>query len=330
MNRKSNKFKFSKSVEVLSNRGCSSVRLSLDKTKESNRLKSDVPLMKWVEVVSSNLTNPTIFLNTENISFSFADHKRKIELPDFLDTFLAEDIGIQIGDGSLPLIVDNRGVKKYVVGCYGNISEDRNYMKNIVIPLKNKLFNINLKMNDHPTGGVCYIKFESKAIFTFYEKIIGLKTGKKKEISIPEIILNAPSEIKLACIRGIADTDFCLSFKKKYKEYHDYPVLHLGCNSKILVKQLNEILKKSGINSNTVFDQECFDKRTGKTYIKHYLFISGKKQLEKWMSLIGFHNSVYVTKYLFWKKFGFYPPKITLQQRISTLNGNTDPDILGY
>ena len=330
MNTQVNKFKLTKSLQIFNNRGCNSVRLSFDETKESNRLKSGVPLMKWAEVVSSNLTNPTIFLNLKNISFSYVDRKRKIKLPNYLDIFLAEDIGIQIGDGSLPSIFDDRGVKKYIVGCYGNITEDRDYLKNVVIPLKNRLFNINLKIKDHPIGGTCYIKFESKAIFSFYERIIELKTGRKNEIAIPEIILNAPSEIKLACIRGLADTDFCLSFKKKYKEYHDYPVIHLGCKSKILVEQLYEILKKTGINSNTLLDQKNFDKRTGKTYTKQYLFISGKKNLEKWMSLIGFHNPVYLTKYMFWKKCGFYPPKTTLQQRFSVLNGNTEPEILGY
>jgi intein/homing endonuclease len=175
-------------------------------------------------------------------------------LPNVLDTFLAEDIGVQIGDGSLPVYIDNKGVKHFIIACYGNITEDQKYFKNFIIPLKRKLFNINQSLKYHPIAGTCYIKFESKAIFTFYENVIGLQTGRKDNISIPKIILKAPLEIKLACIRGIADTDFSLVFKKDFKGVHRDPYIELGCSSKILIKQINKILKDITIVSTTTFD----------------------------------------------------------------------------
>ena len=51
--------------------------------------------------------------------------------------------------------------------------------------------------------------------------------------------------------------------------------------------------------------------------------ISGKENLEKWMSVITPNNPVHVSKYLFWKKFGYYEPKSTLQARLDALNLNT-------
>lgn len=328
MNSKFNKYKGSRTLEVL-NRGCNSVRSSKDETKESNRLKSGVPLMKWAEVVSSketkiseNLTIPTNPFSTKNVNFSYNDEKRKIKIPNILDTFLAEDIGIQIGDGSVPVQIDKKGVQHYVVACYGHMIEDREYLRNFVIPLKKKLFNINLTLKDHPTAGTCYIKFESKAIFSFYEKNIILNTGRKNEIVIPKIIFHAPLKIQLACIRGIADTDFSLSFKKSDKGFHNNPCISLGCSSKQLVLQIAKILKEIKITVSLTLDRKEYDKRTKKTYVRNYLYINGKKNLDKWMSSIAFHNPVQISRYLVWKKFGFCPPKTTLQQRLSVLKDN--------
>jgi intein/homing endonuclease len=333
MNSKSNEFKFNKSVEVFDKWGCSSVRLSLDEAKESNRLKSDesgADACESLQPLNSNLLNPTIFLPTKKIRYSYNDRKRKINIPDILNASLAEDIGIQIGDGSVPMQIDKKGIQHYVIACYGNITEDRQYLRNFVIPLKKKLFNINLNLKDHPAAGTCYIKFESKAVFSFYEKIIILNIGKKNEIVIPKIILQAPLKIQLACIRGIADTDFSLSFKKNTKGFHNDPCISLGCSSKQLVLQIARILKKIKITTSLTLDNEEYDERTKKTYVRNYLYINGKKNLGKWMSSIAFHNSVQTSRYLVWKRFGFCPPKTTLKQRISILKGEITPEILAY
>jgi hypothetical protein len=52
--------------------------------------------------------------------------------------------------------------------------------------------------------------------------------------------------------------------------------------------------------------------------------ISGKENFERWMSLIGSSNSVQETKYLIWKKHGFYTPKSSLKSRMEALNLNID------
>ncbi len=50
-----------------------------------------------------------------------------------------------------------------------------------------------------------------------------------------------------------------------------------------------------------------------------YCHISGKENLIKWMELIKPANMVQSTKYLFWKKYGYYIPKSTLKERLSVL-----------
>lgn len=301
------------------NRGCSSVR-------ESNRLKSGELLKITRNVVSSNLTNPTIPLNTDDVLLSREDTLRRITIPSTLTTLLAEDIGIQIGDGSLPVYVDKKGFSHHRIECCGNMIEDKLYLENFVIPLKNKLFNLDLKLKNHISAATCYVKLESKGLYTFYTKVIGLPAGPKKNIQIPQIILNSPTEIKLSCLRGIADTDFSLSFKKDWKGVYRDPYITLGCSSRALVMQIAEILKDVGIVASTRLDIKEYDKRTGKFYTKQYLYIHGKKNLTKWINLIGFNNPVQITKYKIWKKFGYCPSMTTLKQRTDILDGRMDLD----
>ena len=335
MNTKPNKLKLTKSLEILNKWDCSSDREIAKPV--SNRLKSgELPKVTRNVVssnetkISENLTSPTNFLSKKDLNLSYNDEKRKIKIPNILDDSLAEDIGIQIGDGSIPMQIDKKGVQHYVIACYGNITEDREYLRNFVIPLKKKLFNINLTLKDHQAAGTCYIKFESKAIFSFYEKNIILNIGRKNEIVIPKIILQAPLKIQLACIRGIADTDFSLSFKKNTKGFHDNPCISLGCSSKQLVLQIARILNKIKITTSLTLDNEEYDERTKKTYVRNYLYINGKKNLDKWMSSIAFYNPVQTSRYLVWKKFGFCPPKTTLKQRISILKGEITSETLAY
>jgi len=307
---------------------CSSVR-------ESNRLKTDVSgedlknsLNSKDVGTSESLPIPIPFFNTKNVFFSQNDINRNIKIPNKLTTYLAEDIGIQIGDGGVYIYKDFDGDSHYRIECYGHIIEDENYLNNFIIPLKEKLFNLSLKLKYHKLAGTCYLRIGSKALVTFYHNVIGLPIGKKSEIFIPEIILNSSDEIMAACLRGLGDTDFSLSFQKKQKEIHYYPILHITSCSKILIEQTSFALDKLGISNNTNFDYHDKDKRTGKTYIKHDLFVCGKRNLKLWMKLIGFHNINHFSRYQIWKKFGFCPPKTTLEQRIKILNGDIDPKSL--
>jgi intein/homing endonuclease len=305
-------------------RGRSSARESNLKKEALNRLKTDTDVKSAASVTSSNLVVP-IQLDSTKITFSREDIRRGIRLPDKLTHELAEDIGIQIGDGSVLFYNYADGDIEYRVECYGHITEDEKYLKEVVIKLKENLFNLRIGLRYHKKAGTCYLKIRSKALVGFYKDIIGLPLGKKLNVCIPEEIMGSTDEILSSCLRGLADTDSSLTFLKKYKSIHYYPVIHFTSSSKILVEQFSEALNRLGIPHNTIFDCKQYDKRTGKTYIKSELFVCGKKNLALWMKVIGFHNPSYITRYEVWKKFGFCPPKTTVKQRILMLKGKIDP-----
>jgi intein/homing endonuclease len=266
-----------------------------------------------------------LFFDISEIPFSRQDRLRNIILPTFLSEQLAEEIGIHIGDGFMNIYnYSNRG--NYWIKYTGNYVEEEGYLKNHLQNLLKFLYNFSGSAIKSNKDNSINITVRSKAIVSFKNKILSLPLGNKSSISVPEIILKSNKRLLASFMRGIADTDFSLSFKKKYRENHYYPVMHLGCNNRILVEQLQEILREFNIKSDTQFNENSYDKRTKKIYTKQSLYLNGKNNLLKWIETIGFNNPVHLTKFEIWKKFGFCPPRTTLQQRLKVLNGEIGID----
>ncbi|MBU3896399.1 MAG: hypothetical protein KJ697_00485 [Nanoarchaeota archaeon] len=240
--------------------------------------------------------------------YSPKDKKKNIILPAKMTEDLAEDIGIHIGDGSMYLN-KNGG---FAISCFGDINEDKEHYLKRIIPLKQKLFHVTIKVNGRKD--VFGFTICSKALYHFY-LLLGIPNGSKAKIShIPEIIKESDKNIKCAFIRGLADTDFSLMFKAKRIKYdkHHYPMISATFASERLVKDINEILRELGFKT-------AISKRTSKRWNKeredYRIDINGKENLEKWMKMIGFKNPKHYTKYLIWKKYGFCEPRSTLVQR---------------
>ena len=80
---------------------------------------------------------------------------------------------------------------------------------------------------------------------------------------------------------------------------------------------LNDLEIKNFIN---VLEKNKSNEKTA-----YRIFINGKPSLEQWSTQIGFSNPSQETKYLTFKKFGFVPPKTTLNLRKSFLKGDKNP-----
>jgi hypothetical protein len=261
-----------------------------------------------------------------NIDFSWVDKRKKIILPKTMTEELAEDIGIHIGDGSMYLSGPSK--KSYILRYSGHFTEDKEHYLKRIIPLKKALFNVKatgkvLNCRNNEFG----IVICSKAIYNFYLKAIGIPSGKKCKIAdIPEIIKNSSKEIQCSFIRGLADTDFSVTFKRKSTK-HDlnyYPVISADFASKKLIKSLKSVLTDLGFNVVTL---DSVNKRYEKSYKTHVININGRSNLEHWMKQIGFSNPNHLTKYLIWKKYGFCPPYTTILERKQILKGDINPYI---
>ncbi|MFA5176419.1 MAG: LAGLIDADG family homing endonuclease [Candidatus Nanoarchaeia archaeon] len=247
------------------------------------------------------------------VSYSKKDLKENVKIPKKLDKDLAYFLGIHYGDGTL-------GFYKryyYYIGYSGHLNDEYIFYTLYFKRLFKKLFNKNLRIFEDLRENKESIKLntQSKAIFTFLNKVIGVKYGPKINVKVPKVLKN--SRYLSYFIRGIADTDFSISFKNKDSYKHSYPVISFCTKDKLLVKELNILLKKFGFNTFVLYDYP--KKRYKKVYISNLLQINGKEQLQKWMDLIGFNSPKHLTKYEIWKKYGFCPPHTTLNERIKIL-----------
>jgi intein/homing endonuclease len=216
---------------------------------------------------------------------------------------LAELLGIILGDGNL-------NKKSNCITIVGSL-EDFHYHKNYVIPLIKSVFNCNPKLRKRNDRNAFYVDFNSKEIMNYLTQNIGLIRGNKVNAEVPSIIKNIQKLIPYF-LRGLFDTDGCLKFSKQAKDWNYYPRVQFCFRKTKFAWQVKELLEKLNFSVGT-WEENRFN---GLVFFQ----ISGKDNLERWMRIINPNNMVHKTKYLVWKRYGFYKPKSSLKSRIESLN----------
>jgi len=253
-------------------------------------------------------------LNCSNVEFSHNDLRQGIRVPQELTDDLAYLMGVHLGDGHLGIHRSGNGVS-YLVCYSGHAIDELGFHQEVIAPLLKRLFNkappTRIERRTSLRTAFC-----SKAVLTFMTQVVGLPLGPKDSADIPQLIKEGGFFQKVAFLRGIADTEFSLTFKKKYKDTHYYPVIEYATSCKALALSLKQMLAGFGLNA-------CYfsylSRRYEKKHVTHQLTINGKKALEKWMDTIGFSSEKHLTKYGVWKREGFLPPYTTLPQRKAML-----------
>jgi len=211
-----------------------------------------------------------------------------------LSTELCEFIGAHIGDGYANKYIITCGKTKedkikyctrYHIQFSGHSKNDLDYYKNKIIPIANKLFDIN--PYTRIIGNTLRINFFSKKLIFMLKDRFGIPIGKKSHtVKIPEEILNSNKKYLFATIRGIFDTDGCVFIDKREIYLKPYPRITLQIMSKPLYFQLKKILEKYF----TLYTR--INEKRQNTYIEVY----GSIQIGKWMKLIGFSNKYHLLK----------------------------------
>lgn len=253
-------------------------------------------------------------LDISQIEFSRNDLKQKIKLPKKLCPHLAYLLGFHMGDGTMN-IYKTANKTEYRVAYDGHYIEEFEWYKQHLIPLIKKLFNKSAILRITTSKTVNVIVY-SKAITLFLSKTCGLPLGRKKNYRFPEIIQKGSSETKKNYLRGLADADFSLTFKKRHKDENYYPVIDCQTADEVLYNATKEILIELGFR---FYCNSRICKRGEKRHKNYYLQLNGTTELKKWMDNIGFDSPVQKTKYLLWKKQGFVPPYTSLKERLSAL-----------
>ncbi|MBU4069617.1 MAG: hypothetical protein KJ646_01410 [Nanoarchaeota archaeon] len=233
----------------------------------------------------------------------------------------AEILGMFAADGCIQHL--------HYVCMWGNIYEDQEYYDEIVCKLFSQVFNKKVVAHEKKSNSVYGFYICDKEIIKIFKEL-GFSNNKTYNVKVPEEILNSnDEEIIAAFIRGFTDCDGCLTFmKRKEKGYSEfkrkfntYPRIFINIVSKNMINDLSYLLKKLKIK------HSVHTRKTKKLTEKnqYVITIRGEKRIEKWKDKIGFNNYSKLTKYLIWKRFGFCPTKINLNQRKLILKNELNP-----
>lgn len=216
---------------------------------------------------------------------------REITIPsDAQKETLAEFFGILTGDGFMNHYPAHG---QYSIEIAGDSRFDRQYLMGYVTELIRTLFGIypfySFKKKQHTLTLI----IRSKRLYYFLSDY-GFPSGRKGDITIlPWIMRN--DACMAAFIGGFSDTDGCLIIKQR-----NYPVIKLCSKSEPLLRAIDAWLQHHQFIPRTRREVQR-DTRTGKTYVRFTLSLSGHRNLERWMQIVGFSNEKHLSKY---RKYG--------------------------
>jgi len=229
------------------------------------------------------------------------------------DEAIFELVGVLLGDGYIYFRPPHHHIE-----ISGNSTEDRPYFENYLSKLLKNLVSreIHIYERNERTGKSIRLAVYSKETVTYLINEIGLVYGKKKaEIAeIPKKLLGAGWDKTKLILRGFADTDGCLFFGQKgtYRK-HSYPMIEIRSASPKLLTQFQCLLQSQGFIPRLRSVKSRYKSKAS------YLYLSGERQLSKWIDEIGFSNPKHLTKYYVWKRIGYCPPGTTLKERLQVL-----------
>ena len=208
--------------------------------------------------------------------------KRKINQPipfkkPEISSELAEFAGIMLGDG---------GITKNQISVTLHCFDDIEYSK-YIIKLIESIFDLTPVKYNRKNSNAFDIKLSRVLIVKFCVEDLGLCMGNKVKqcIDVPLWIKNKKT-YKLACLRGLIDTDGSIilhRYKSKGKVYY-YRKISFCNRSFPLLKSVGSILDEFNIKNRL-------------TKNNYEIRIEAQKEVDKYFNLVGSHNPKHLKKY---------------------------------
>lgn len=187
---------------------------------------------------------------------------------------MAELIGAIIGDGNI--------YKNRYVEISGDKVLDSDYFKWKLLPIVVNELSYTPRIRTGSFG--IHLRINNKK-FTIFLNNLGIQSGKGKayDVLIPKLI-SQNWKLSKACIRGIIDTDGCLSFDKRKVYKTPYPRIILHIRNRGLSLQLYRLFKANGFKA-------TLSKQMTPWGEAHTVYLNGKTQVLKYIKEIGFSNN---------------------------------------
>ena len=164
-----------------------------------------------------------------------------------LDKNLAYFLGVLYADGSLRNIwlvyKGKRNRFQYEI----TITDESAQNLMTIVKLFENIFNLKTNVKKVYGGKWFRILFSSMVLHRLFNKVFDMPMGYKKgKLRIPDIIKNAPFEIKSQFVKGFFDGDGWCSDSHLDKKV--YPVVSVSQSDKLILQDINEILIEKGFN----------------------------------------------------------------------------------
>lgn len=220
-----------------------------------------------------------------------------------MDKYFAELIGAFAGDGWMSR--GGNGVSLFI-SC--NPKNEKEYYDKQIKFLFKKVFNKNVFPRDFPywgTYGVCVGERAITKAFIDEGMIVGRKAHR---VEVPKSISSNP-KFYASFIRGLFDTDGCISFKKSYnknarewqKKVKHRPIITFSTVSKKLAIVVRKMLLTVGIGF-AIRKQLPYNGN----YWSYELRIESKKKAKLFFSIIKPKSIKHLNKFKLWRSQGFY------------------------
>lgn len=257
--------------------------LSYTKKAEYWCKKAEIKAQNWGQskggkTWSSKLTKKELQKVMKKVRMARRLPKIKIRFnKDFCEFF-----GALMGDGCLSKYKDAYGNRRCEIVLTGDLRYDNNYHSYLKTLVK-KEFGINIYSYGYNSQNLIKSMIKNRALFIELSSL-GFPIGKKgKRLKIPNKLLKLSWELKKYIIRGLFDTDGCISAKKN--EGYRYPYICITSTSKKLRNQIRKILRSKGYPA-------YFNNKN--------IFIKGIENTKRWMQDIGTSNWKHKFKYNYW------------------------------
>jgi hypothetical protein len=226
--------------------------------------------------------------------FSSKDKIKGLILPKTITPNVAYLCGVFAGDGNISY---RENKKEYSITCAGNPIDERKFYHEVIGPMFKELFRFSPKIKHFKSDNTYGFVIFSKGLTTYLTEYIGLPKGKKySKLCIPKK-LKEKEELIVCFIRGLFDTDGCITFKKRYRDYPYYPTISISSKSPSFILEVSNFLKIHGFTFYEVYNYKIKDKRFKKGFnLISRIELNGIERLQGFMENIGFKNPKHLNK----------------------------------
>lgn len=196
---------------------------------------------------------------------------------------IAELLGALSGDG----FIGNYGDRKqqFIIQFSGHVESEEDYFKYLENIMRKKFPELNFSYRTR--NKTLILTTYSKDLFNFLSGF-EFPSGKKGNLLKIPTVIKQDDKLTRAFIRGLFDTDGCLFFDKRKTYKKPYPRILLEITSHKLFKEVSDYLRNH-------FKLTTKKRLRGRFEI-YLLEIYGRRQLNKWLEIIGFSNKKQLKK----------------------------------